>query len=1340
MRITLGDGVTALGENAFADCSNLVSVTLPQGVRTIGPRAFANCTANASLRRIVVPEGVTNIAEQAFAGCTQAGELVLPQTLDTIGASAFAGCASVAALNLPTNLTVVGNWAFEGMARVDNLVVPDSMQEIGIGAFSGFSALTNMVTPFAGRHLGVTNGVAECMAAVFGDRPYGASYATTEYGVTLKTFNGDYHSSRKYYTNETYVTANYYVPRKLRRVVLGRETSLPTSAFEGWMGLLAVELPETLTWIGRRAFYGCRQLERIVLPAGLRRIGSGLLCNYTSYYSYNDSVDGTVFGGDCALRAITLPGHLLAMKDLVSTYGALERVVVQKGTQFLADEFLEGCVGVTDVLLPEGLSEIRDGGFRGCSVLETIKLPDGLASIAANAFADCAALEELTVPDSVRTIGASAFASCASLRKVTLGTGVEEMGDRVFANSGFLGSVVFMGDAPWLDGLSIYADTPADLVTYVAPGTTGWNGDWYSTALPDSGTWPISLTAARRIAPLGRDPDSYDPGPDEPGPDEPGTDEPGPDDPVPGGEETEGRLPEVSAGSSTNVVLSAYAGYAAYGLPAGMTWDPVTGTLGGSATESGTFDIFFVKDGQVRRQVLTVSAPAAPFASYDLVAGVETNLVVGGVAGCDAYALPVGLAWDKARGALVGAALNPGTNTVYFARGYGEATETFSTVLRIAAAPKREDVPSTDVPGTDTPGTNVPGMDKPDRPSGPGVEDPGVEDPGTEDPAAKDVVAISVSVVCEGGAKGTATPSAVKIPRGGSAMLSARVGNANSLFAFWRTADGSIVGLMPKIEVAPTNDVAYEAVFRAKATCVAPSFPADALASVATQAMCGVQFRTRISVDDAAYQVRFTAQKLPPGLRIDAKTGEVQGVPIRAGDFVATVKATSRANVSRNARVAVRISVAPLPSWATGTFGGALEGRDDAGDLRGTATLTASARGRLSGSFVELGTNYAFHVNGYDVSSRFTDRVTNLVVAATARRNGVTRMVRAAGGPPAGAEPSQFAGNVGDGAAIWFARSPWKDAAYVEKLAPFKGLYTVQLVSDGSCGHGYLSLTVDAAGTAKAAGKLGDGTAVSATLPLFWDATAEGPYAVLSIVPAAYAGGFVHEVFRFDPARRISGEGGLWVNRAPTATMEYGEGFACPLMSVGAWYNTLADLRDYYSSLAFRAEAPDLAVAVKVTDEDENGKSVTTTESGWESAVDLSCWDALAVELDAKGTAFVVPKATTPVQDKVTKEWSYGGGNDAALAFSFAKATGIFKGSFTLWYDYVSAYDFVKETETMAHVSKKVSFEGIAVQGVDTLRGSYLWEGSGTYVAPKTGKDVTYKVSESHAVEFERRD
>jgi len=79
------EGVTQIGDNAFADCFYLKSITLPSTITTIGTLAFLRCI---SLETVIIPESVTRItfrtnpfiSGSAFSGCislTLASQAVL---------------------------------------------------------------------------------------------------------------------------------------------------------------------------------------------------------------------------------------------------------------------------------------------------------------------------------------------------------------------------------------------------------------------------------------------------------------------------------------------------------------------------------------------------------------------------------------------------------------------------------------------------------------------------------------------------------------------------------------------------------------------------------------------------------------------------------------------------------------------------------------------------------------------------------------------------------------------------------------------------------------------------------------------------------------------------------------------------------------------------------------------------------------------------------------------------------------------------------------------------------------------------------------------------------------
>jgi len=85
-----GVTVTAIGEEAFFGCQNLIKVTIPNGVTAIGVEAFANCQ---NLTEVKIPSSVTTIGEYAFVSCQKLTALYFEhldaETITSIGNNIF---------------------------------------------------------------------------------------------------------------------------------------------------------------------------------------------------------------------------------------------------------------------------------------------------------------------------------------------------------------------------------------------------------------------------------------------------------------------------------------------------------------------------------------------------------------------------------------------------------------------------------------------------------------------------------------------------------------------------------------------------------------------------------------------------------------------------------------------------------------------------------------------------------------------------------------------------------------------------------------------------------------------------------------------------------------------------------------------------------------------------------------------------------------------------------------------------------------------------------------------------------------------------------------------------
>ena len=72
--------------------------------------------------------------------------------------------------------------------------------------------------------------------------------------------------------------------------------------------------------------------------------------------------------------------------------------------------------GLTQIHLPNTLTEINKFAFYGCRALTQIQIPSGITAIPQGVLQNCSALQSVQLPAGVESIGQNAFRSCAALK------------------------------------------------------------------------------------------------------------------------------------------------------------------------------------------------------------------------------------------------------------------------------------------------------------------------------------------------------------------------------------------------------------------------------------------------------------------------------------------------------------------------------------------------------------------------------------------------------------------------------------------------------------------------------------------------------------------------------------------------------------------------------------------------------------------------------------------------------------------------------------------------------------------------------------------------------------
>lgn len=373
--------VTTIGEMAFYECENLVSMTIPESVTQIGKAAFIRCS---NLESIDIPDGVSVIGKNAFFDCVRLAVVSVPASLAVLESNAFEGCSSLAAFPFPKGIRQIGDNSFRGCSSLRSIEIPESVSSIGDLAFAQCSSLSSIVVA---PHNQTYDSRNNCNAIM-----------ETSSGVLLAGCNNT--------------------------VIPNNTTAIGFGAFFGCSGLKAVDIPATVTTIGNSAFCGCSGLTYIAIPDGISKIGS------------------SCFEGCSSLTGISLPDSIQTIGNYSFSHcSSLQGLTIPENVTRIGYSAFLGCSSLSTVSIPQGVTEIDSGTFEECTNLVSVSIPNGVTVIGPAAFQKCTHLASVFIPGTVESIMEVAFNDCTSLSEVTLENGVASIGEYAFQRCG-LKSVV----------------------------------------------------------------------------------------------------------------------------------------------------------------------------------------------------------------------------------------------------------------------------------------------------------------------------------------------------------------------------------------------------------------------------------------------------------------------------------------------------------------------------------------------------------------------------------------------------------------------------------------------------------------------------------------------------------------------------------------------------------------------------------------------------------------------------------------------------------------------------------------------------------------------------------
>lgn len=349
--VKLPEGITSIGNRAFEYCSSLVNLNIPKGVKTIGTKAFLSCSSwtgevdlpqitvlpqqvfygCSSLKRLTFATGITSIGEEALAHCGGLGAMTFDEGLTSIGQKAFYW-SSITELHLPESLKSLSDWMCYNCENLQKVTLPNSLTEIAKGAFQSCKQLTEINIPTA---------------------------LTT---IRETAFDGC---------------------AMLKELNLSNVTTIEELAFRSCTQLTKVIFAKTLESIPVWAFGSCTSLADVTWPQNLKAI---------SYYAFYEapiatlqlpetvtSIGDKAFSNNKAITRFVFPKHVGKVLSTFSGCTNLTEVVLPEDATEIYKEAFRG-TGIKQIIIPEGYTTIMGEAFKNCQQLETIVLPSTLTT------------------------------------------------------------------------------------------------------------------------------------------------------------------------------------------------------------------------------------------------------------------------------------------------------------------------------------------------------------------------------------------------------------------------------------------------------------------------------------------------------------------------------------------------------------------------------------------------------------------------------------------------------------------------------------------------------------------------------------------------------------------------------------------------------------------------------------------------------------------------------------------------------------------------------------------------------------------------------------------------